>query len=163
MNEQRIIFAASLILFFSAARPLTAQPGSTGLYQRALIAYAGAKAERDGVGKGIVVLENNILQDAHVVEIFPPKIDSTPIEYLSANAIKERCRKTGQEIRVVELLPMREYQGLLIVRCAEFGAYVKHGKLILGVYGGYEVQWRFDCLKGEYVKVKENWYAGLVM
>ncbi len=49
---------------------------------------------------------------------------------------------------------MREHQGSLIVRCAEFSASVRHGKLILGVYGGYEIYWRFDCSTNEYVKAK---------
>jgi hypothetical protein len=130
--------------------------------QCSLAAYAEARAERTGPDNNIIVLANSILKDSHVAEIFPPKIGSSTVEYLAAKVIKERCRRTGKPIPIVELLPIREDQGFLVVRCAEFGAYTRHGKLILGVYGGYEVYWRFDCSRNEYIKAKEDWYLGLV-
>lgn len=129
------------------------------LYQLSLMAYVEAKAEQGSTGNNIVVVVvNSVLHDSHVVEIFPPKIGSATVEYLTPESITERHRRIGKDFPMVEILPMRNSHDLLVVGCAEYRASVRHGKLVLGVFGGYEVSWRFDCSKDEYVKVKvERW------
>ena len=88
------------------------------------VAYAKAKAERDGGGQSI---------------------------------------KVRKHVPVVELLPVKSDHDVLVVRCAEFGAYTRHGKLILGVYGEFEVQWRLDHSPGEYIQGRGKSYPALFL
>jgi len=151
----------SITLFFSALEEINAQTkDNLSLYQLSLAAYVEAKTDHSSATNNIVVLDNIVLGDSHVAEIFPPKIGSSTIEYLNTKAIVERHKKLGKGFPIVELLPMRNSHGFLIVGCAEYHADLRHGKLVLGVFGGYEVYWRFDCSKDQYVKVKiERWNA----
>jgi hypothetical protein len=162
-NQASILLLPVLILVFSTFGQANAQTKCNGLYQCSLAAYAEAKAQRDGPGHDIIVMESSILRDIRDSEIFPSAINSSAVEYLATRTIKQRCQKTGKPVPIVDLLPMRERKGLLIVRCAEYGAYTRHGKLILGVYGGYEVYWRFDCSTNEYIKTTAQWYPGSVL
>jgi hypothetical protein len=131
---------------------------NVSLYQLSLMAYVEAQAEHGSTGDNIVVMVNSILNDSHVVEIFPPKIGSATVEYLTSELMKKRRRRIGKDFPIVEILPMRNSHDLLVVGVAEYRVSVRHGKLLLGVFGGYEVSWRFDCFKNEYVKVKvEHW------
>jgi|HubBroStandDraft_6_1064221.scaffolds.fasta_scaffold234921_3 hypothetical protein len=141
---------------FGQVNPVTKE--NVSLYQLSLMAYVEAKAEHGSTGDNIVVMVNSILNDSHVVEIFPPKIGSATVEYLTSESMKERHRRLGKDFPIVEILPMRNSHDLLVVGVAEYRVSVRHGKLILGVFGGYEVSWRFDCSKNEYVKVRvEGW------
>ena len=155
------LFVISLVLFFSMLGEIVAQTkDNVSLYQLSLVAYAEAKAEQGVTYNKIMVMDNNVLHDSHVAETFPTKIGSSTIEYLTRESIVERYKKVGKGFPIVEILPLRNSRGLLIVGCAEYRADVRHGKLILGAFGGYEVHWRYDCSKDEYVKVKiERWNA----
>lgn len=128
------------------------------LYQLSLMAYVEAKANQGSTDNNIVVMDSSVVHDSHAVEIFPSKIGSATVEYLTSESIKKRHRRIGKDFPVVEILPMRNSHDLLVVGCAEHRVSVRHGKLVLGIFGGYEVSWRFDCSKNEYVKVKvERW------
>jgi hypothetical protein len=127
------------------------------------MAYVEAKAEQASASNSVIVLANNVLHDSHVVEKLPSKIGSSTIEYLTAESIQERFRRIGKDFPIVEILPMRSQHGLLVVGCAEFRVSVRHRKLVLGVFGGYEVHWRFDCSKGEYVKIKVERWSSLIL
>ena len=162
MNRQTSsLLVLGLMLFCLTLGQMNAQTkDKVSLYQLSLMAYVEAKGEQGGTGNSIVVLDNSVLHDSHVVETFPPEIGSSSIEYLTTKSIVERYRRIGKAFPLVEILPMRNSHGLLIVGCAEYRVNVRHGKLVLGVFGGYEVSWRFDCSKDEYVKVKvERWNA----
>jgi hypothetical protein len=154
-------FVLSLVLFFSILGEINAQTkDNLSLYQLSLSAYVEAKAEQGATRNGIVVIDNEVLHDLHVAESFPPKIGLSTIEYLTTESITKRYKKVGKGFPIVEILPMRDLHGFLIVGCAEYRVDVRHGKLVLGVFGGYEVHWRFDCSKNEFVKVKiEHWNA----
>jgi len=151
----------SLALLFSTYGPVDAQTKDDGsLYQKSLRAYAEAKSEQGGIKDNLVVRANNVIQDVHVAENFPSKIGSLTIEYLTDNLLLERYRRIGKGFPIVEILPMRNSLGLLVVGCAEYRVEVRHGKLVLGVFGGYEIHWQFDCSKHEYVSVNvKRWNA----
>ncbi|MBZ5593412.1 MAG: hypothetical protein LAP39_14310 [Acidobacteriia bacterium] len=155
------LLVLSLMLSLPALEEVNAQTkDNLSLYQLSLVAYVEAKADHSSPANNIVLLDNIVLHDSHVAEILPPKIGSSTIEYLNTKSIAERHKKLGKGFPIVEILPMRNSNGFLIVGCAEYHADVRHGKLILGVFGGYEVYWRFDCSKDQYVKVKiERWNA----
>jgi hypothetical protein len=160
MNRQTSsLLVLSFLPFFSTFGQVNAlKKDNLSLYQLSLMAYVEAKAEQGSTGNSIVVMVNSVLHDSHVVEIFPPKIGSATVEYLTAESMTERHRRIGKDFPMVEILPMRNSHDLLVVGCAEYRVTVRRGKLVLGVFGGYEVSWRFDCSKDEYVKVKvERW------
>jgi hypothetical protein len=154
---------ASLLVFsgliFSMEKLAIAQnKDEKSLYELSLAAYIEAKAQQGGSGNSTIVLSNCVLNDSHVIETFPTKIGQSTIEYLNEEAIIERFKKLGKEFTVVAILPMRNRDGLLRVGCAEYRAGVRHRKLVLGVFGGYDIHWRIDCSKNQYVKVKvEKW------
>jgi hypothetical protein len=110
------------------------------------------KVEKGGTADSMVVWDTDVIHDRYAVETFPQKIGSFTIEYLTYEAIVERYKSTRKAFPIVEILPMRNYDDLLVVRWAEYSAGVRHGRLQLGVSGGYKVAWRFDSSKDEYVK-----------
>ena len=159
MNRQTSsLLILSFFPFFSTFGQVDApKKDNVSLYQLSLMAYVEAKAEQ-GSTDNIVVMVNSVLKDSHVVEIFPLKIGSATVEHLTAKSMTERHRKIGRDFPTIEILPIRNSHDLLVVGCAEYRVTVRHGKLVLGVFGGYEVSWRFDCSKNDYVKVKvERW------
>jgi len=158
-RQTRSLFVLSFLPFFSTLGQINALKKDNGsLYQLSLVAYAEAKAEQGGSGNNIVVMVNSVLRDSHAVEIFPPRIGSAAVEYLTAESMRERHKRIGKDFPMVEILPMRNSHDLLVVGCAEYRVTVRHGKLVFGVFGGYEVSWRFDRSRDEYVKVKvERW------
>jgi hypothetical protein len=152
-RQLSLLLLPVLIVVFTRFGQANAQATCSGLYQCSLVAYAEAKAVRDGPGHNVTVMESSILRDVHDTEMFPSAINSSAVEYLATKTIKQRCQKTGKPVPIVEVLAMRERKGLLTVRCAEYSAYTRHGKLILGLHGGYEVSWRFDCTTHEFIKM----------
>ena len=162
-HQSSTLLLPILILLFITVGQANTQTACNGLYQCSLVAYAEAKAERDGPGHSIAVMESIVLKDVRDTESFPSVVNSSAVEFLTTKSIKQRCRKTGKPFGIVEILPMRERNGVLIVRYAEFSADTRHGKLILGVYGGYEVFWKFDCASNKYIKTSAQWYPGSFM
>jgi len=155
------LLVPSVFFFVSGVGQINAQKKeNASLYQLSLMAYVEAKAVEAGTSNNIVVLDNSVLHDSHVTETFPLKIGSATVEYLTAKSITERHKRSGKDFPIVEILPMRNSNGLLVIGCAEYRVNIRHGKLDLGVFGGYEISWRFDCSKAEYVRVKvERWNA----
>ena len=158
--QSKSLLVASLVFFFSS---LGQARDNVSLYQLSLRAYVEAKAEQGGTADSIVVWDTDVLHDKYAVETFPQKIGSITIEYLTTKSIMERYKRLGKAFSIVEILPMRNYHDLLVVRCAEYSAGVRHGRLDLGVFGGYKVTWRFDSSKDEYVKINVERWLGLVM
>jgi hypothetical protein len=148
-----------LVLLLSIIGEINAQTkDDLSLYQLSLLACVEAKTEHSVARDNIVVMDNEVFHDSHVAETFPPEIGSSAIEYLTRESIVKNYKKVGTGFPIVEILPMRNSHGFLIVGCAEYRVGVRHGKLVLGVFGGYEVHWRFDCSTDQYVKVKiERW------
>jgi hypothetical protein len=159
MNCRLACLFVSACLIFSTQRPGEAQvKEEKSLYELSLATYIEAKAQQSGPSNNTIVLAKSVLNDSHVIEMFPSKIGQSSIECLNEKAIVEKFKKLGKEITVVEILPMGNRDGLLRVGCTEYRASVRHPKLVLGVFGGYDIHWRIDCSKNEYVKVKvETW------
>src|SRR5258708_35242820 len=135
MNRQTSsLLVLSFLPFFSMFGQVNAlKKDNLSLYQLSLMAYVEAKAEQGSTGS-IVVMVNSVLHDSHVVEIFPPKIGSATVEYLTAEPMTERHRRIGKDFPMVEILPMRNSHDLLVVGCAEYRVTVRRGKLVLGVF-----------------------------
>jgi len=151
-QPSRFLTLGLLFFFLTLCRTKAETPNNLSLYQRSLQAYVEAKAELGSTDDAILVLDNDVVHDLFAARLFPAKIGSHTIECLNNKSIKDRYKKTGKQFRVVEVSPMRSQGNNLIVECREYGVSARGGKVILGVYGGYQIEWRFDCSKGEYVK-----------
>src|ERR1035438_2048508 len=100
MNRQTSsLLVVSFLPFFSTFGQVNAlKEDNVSLYQLSLMAYVEAKAEQGSTGNNIVVVVvNSVLHDSHVVEIFPPKIGSATVEYLTPESITERHRRIGKD------------------------------------------------------------------
>jgi hypothetical protein len=131
---------------------------SESLYLRSLSACIEARALMSFAGDNTVVLQNSVLGDLEPVQLLPSKIGSANIEYLTAKAVAERYRRLGRGFAALEIKPIVNSRDALIVNCAEYAVGIRRRKIVLGVAGGYMVNWHFDCSTGEYAKVKvERW------
>jgi hypothetical protein len=151
-SQSSRLLVVGLLFLSSTFRQMNAQTANDlSLYQRSLQAYLEAKAEKGSANEHVIVLDNSVWHNTIDTDAFPARISSYTIECLGSKSIRDRYRKVG-EFGIVEVLPVTNRDDLLIVTCAEYRVSVRHGKLILGVYGGYRVEYRFDCSKGQYVK-----------
>lgn len=130
---------------------------SENLYVRSLSEYVEARASKSATNDSIVVLQKDVPGDW--LPVFPSRIGSVTIEYLTSKAVMERYRRLHQKFAVLEIKPMNNSREELVVNCAVWSVGVRRRKLVLGVSGGYWVHWRYDCSSREFVRVRvEPWY-----
>jgi hypothetical protein len=161
MNREFVLLAMSLIAL-GCEIPLWSQPQrdlSTDLYNLSLGACLSSEAttatkeSRSAPGK-IVVLD-----DHDFIRGLPAKIGDFEIEYLKDPALRQRYAQLKRDLPVVALSPMQNRGETLVVRCWNYSAKVQKRKLILGVLGGRDVEFRFDCTARKYVIGRVNKWA----
>ena len=130
---------------------------STDLYVRSLSACVEAKAS-EGLSSNVIVLQNDVLGRLEPVVALPPSIGSVTIAYLTDKAVRERYRRLHQKFAVLEIKPMNNSRDELVVNCSVYSVGIRRRKLVLGVYGGYMVHWRYIASQ-RFVRAQvERWY-----
>jgi len=130
---------------------------SENLYVRSLSEFVEARDSKGATPDSITVLQNDVLRDWFPV--FPSRIGSVTIEYLTDKAVRERYRRLHQKFAILEIKPMNNSRNELVVNCSVYSVGMRRRKLVLGVSGGYMVHWRYDCQSKEFVRAKvEPWY-----
>jgi hypothetical protein len=153
------IVAAALITIVSSALPLLAQtePVKSDFYFRSLSACLQARSEdhknsdtrRD---QGSVI----VLREKHITRGFPTSVGMFRVEYLDGAALRRRHAQLKADFPVVGIAPVEMRGDLIVVRCSIYSFTVRttmlvRRKLVLGEFGGWDVQWRYDCISGKYV------------
>ncbi len=161
------VFVSGFLLLFLPFKGSAQSSGSSSLYQLSLAAYAEASGGYRG-GKPIRVLETEYLRCACSGcsggdEIVPSRAGSSVTECVTNSSMKAAVRKMRSGFGVVVINPIRNVGDELVVDCAEYSAGARRGKVVLGVYGGYRVYWRFDCAAGQYVKVRVEHYPPFIL
>ena len=136
-----------------------AQPDvSTDLYYLSLDACLHARAD-DHKNSEMSPSGAIVLADTRITGGFPASVGPFRVEYLESAALKRRYAQSKTEFAIVGMTPMRNLKNLLIVRCWNYSVRVRSRKLILGVMGGWDVEWLYDCGSGNYaiVNVKKWW------
>jgi hypothetical protein len=100
-----------------------------------------------------------VLDDHDFMHGLPSKIGDVEIEYLEDSALRKRYAQLKRDLPVIALAPMQNRGEVLVVRCWSYSVKVQRKKVILGVLGGRDIEFRFDCTAGKYVLDRVNKWA----
>ncbi|MGC9971058.1 MAG: hypothetical protein ABSE56_10740 [Bryobacteraceae bacterium] len=154
--------AAVLTMIVSSAVGLPAQTApdaATDLYYLSMGACLQARAEHLRTpGTSTDYSTVIVRDDMEITHGLPASVGVFRIEYLDYAALKQRYTRSKAEFPAIAIAPMKNRGNLLIVRCWDYRVSVRGRKLVLGVAGGWDVQWRYDCTSGKYAVVNvERW------
>jgi hypothetical protein len=128
------------------------------LYIRSLSACVQAKREGVGNLEAVFVVKNIIVSDPSMFYPSLSEVGTIRLEYLDTPSLLKKFRQTGKPFPAIEVMPMINRDGSLIVGCADYRVSVRKGKAALSVMGGTRIQWRFDASTRDYVMTNaEPW------
>lgn len=127
------------------------------LYARALSACLSKEAEEFGRLElqprsnfaNRVVEQNNFLTDK-----LPTKFGDIRVEYLDADALRERYQKTRQQIQILSLRPMKNKGATLKISIADYWFSYSKNSYNYALEGGCNVDFKFDAVQENFVIAK---------
>jgi hypothetical protein len=132
---------------------------STDLYNLSLGACIQSGSETTSRELRPATRKVMVLDDHDFIHGLPAKIGEVQLEYLQDSALRTRYAQLKRDLPVIALAPMQNRGEVLVVRCWSYSVKVQKKKMILGVLGGRDVEFRFDCTAGKYVLDRVNKWA----
>ena len=125
-------------------------------YIRSLAACVQSKQE---VVAAVFVVKTTSWSDPSSFYPFLTEVGAIRLEYLDTRSLLKELRRTGKPFPAIALKPMKNWDGALIVDCADYQVSVRKGRVTLGVIGGTSnPYWRFDVATRDYVVTNvERW------
>src|SRR4051812_8239055 len=145
---REFVLIATSVIALGCEIPLWSQPQrdlSTDLYNLSLGACLPSGGETTTKQPRLAPGKIVVLDDHDFIRGLPTKIGDLEIEYLKDPALRRRYAQIKRDLPVIALEAMQNRGEILVVRCWNYLVKVQKKKMILGVLGGRDVEFRFDC------------------